>query len=127
MSLAVTRPQWAAVRQQQNAAQAQETQLLATVEFSNVVATAYDPTGRTITISGEIKSIGEVVQQQARTFVLANASNSKGMAASTKKHSTELGAAVPELASQGKQGQLMSPPGSESASACQPGPPDTLL
>ena len=41
------------------------------------------------------------------------------MAAFMKKCSTELGAAVPELASQGKQGQLMSPPGSKSASACQ--------
>ena len=36
-----------------------------------------------------------------------------------KKYSTELGAAIPELASQGKQGQLMSSPGSESPSACQ--------
>ena len=42
--------QLAAIQQQQNAAQAQETQLLATVEFPNVVATTYDPTGRTITI-----------------------------------------------------------------------------
>ena len=50
----------------------------------------------------------------ARAFVSAKASNSQGMAAFMKKISTELGAAVPELASQGTQGQLMSPPGSKS-------------
>jgi hypothetical protein len=83
------------------------------------VATAYDSTERTITISGETKPIGEVAQQQARALVSANASNSQGMATFMKKCSTELGAAVPELASQGKQGQLMSPPGSKSASVCQ--------
>ena len=92
---------------------------MATAEFPNGVATAYDSTERNITNSGETKPIGEVAQQQARALVSANASNSQGMAAFMKKYSTELGAAVPELASHGKQGQLMSPPGSKSASVCQ--------